>query len=514
MNLRNFIRINRTRFFLFSILAILSPLLTIAMTALVQIETSIILSRNLPNFLIISAISLTVCIMFYALFSLTQYLLLAQTQDLNNSVREKIVDHYFHDDRDHPVSKIQSRLTNDLELINDNYYGSLLNLIFGVVQLIAIIIYLIMLSWALLITICIIVAISLALPKLIEKPLQKANKLISTSNEIYLDTLNDWLRGLDQLRQFAAGAKLFSVTQNASKKLEDATVKQTTYTKLLNAINGIASALFGLIIFVLTGFLVKNGLVQMSTLLIVGNFRFYLNQAINEISQARGEMKGVKSLIEEVNEAAEKVQVSDKQKTNMPTVIKTESLRLNFPNGEKLSYPDIQINQGEKILLTGDSGTGKSTLFKLILGELAPSAGKIIFEDKDGPQDPVIFPASIKENITMFNNKLDNKVEKSVEEVNLSADLQKFEEGINKQLDLDKLNISGGQRQKIVLARAQVHESDIILIDEGTSAIDQNSTIDILDKLLKSKATIVFIAHNFTEEMHELFDREIHLIKE
>src|SRR5699024_12773550 len=95
-----------------------------------------------------------------------------------------------------------------------------------------------MLNWVLLITICIIVAISLALPKLIEKPLQKANKLISTSNEIYLDTLNDWLRGLDQLRQFAAGAKLFSVTQNASKKLEDATVKQTTYTKLLNAING------------------------------------------------------------------------------------------------------------------------------------------------------------------------------------------------------------------------------------------------------------------------------------
>lgn len=79
------------------------------------------------------------------------------------------------------------------------------------------------------------------------------------------------------------------------------------------------------------------------------------------------------------------------------------------------------------------------------MGELAPSAGKIIFENKDGneinpdlktigylPQDPVIFPASIKENITMFNNKLDNKVEKSIEEVDLSSDLQKFDEGINK----------------------------------------------------------------------------------
>ena len=79
---------------------------------------------------------------------------------------------------------------------------------------------------------------------------------------------------------------------------------------------------------------------------------------------------------------------------------------------------------------------------------------------------------------------------------------------------MDKLNISGGQRQKIVLARAKVHDSDIILIDEGTSAIDQKATMDILHNLLKSKATIVFIAHNFNTKMRELFDREIHLVKE
>ena len=206
---------------------------------------------------------------------------------------------------------------------------------------------------------------------------------------------------------------------------------------------------------------------------------------------------------------------------------KTESLRLNFPNGEKLNYPDIQINQGEKILLTGDSGSGKSTLFKLILGELAPSAGKIIFEDKDGneinpdlkaigylPQDPVIFPASIKENITMFNSKLNSQVEPIIKEVNFANDISKFKEGLEHQLNLDKLNISGGQRQKIVLARAKVHGSDIILIDEGTSAIDQKATMNILKNLVKGKETIIFIAHNFNQEMRALFDREIHLVKD
>lgn len=394
-------------------------------------------------------------------------------------------------------------------------------------MIISIIIYLIMLNWILLLTICLIVAITLVLPKLIEKPLQKANQLISDNNQVYLDTLNDWLQGLEQLRQFAAGAKLFSVSQLASKKLEDANVKQTTYTKLLNAITGIASAIFGLIIFLLSGLLVKNGLLEISALLVVGNFRFYLNQAINQISNARGQMKGIKKLVKEIDESAAPVSHSRKTSSVAPATIKTESLGLKFPNGESLTYPDLQIKQGEKILLTGDSGAGKSTLFKLILGELKPSKGRVIFEDKNGkeitpdlrkigylPQDPVVFPASILDNITMFNDKLDNKVAEAVKEVNLSGDLKRFDKGIDKELNLDKLNISGGQRQKIVLARAKVHDSDIILIDEGTSAIDQKATMDILNNLLKSKATIVFIAHNFNEKMHDLFDREIHLVKE
>ena len=104
-------------------------------------------------------------------------------------------------------------------------------------------------------------------------------------------------------------------------------------------------------------------------------------------------------------------------------------------------------------------------------------------------------------------------MDQALKEVDFDTDISKFKDGLNEELDLDKLNISGGQRQKIVLARAQVHDSDIILIDEGTSAIDQNATMDILQRLVKSKATIVFIAHNFNEEMRKMFDREIHLVK-
>ena len=218
--------------------------------------------------------------------------------------------------------------------------------------------------------------------------------------------------------------------------------------------------------------------------------------------------------------------ISSQKKTNIevPYIIETQNLALKFPNGETLQYPDLKINQGEKILLSGDSGSGKTTLFKLLLGIIEPSQGKVNFKNKKNeeinpdfskigyiPQEPILFPGTIKQNITMFNNELTSKVEKAIEEVGLENDIKKFENGVNTELDLNKLNISGGQRQKIVLARAKIHGSKIILIDEGTSAIDQKGTLSILKNLLKSEATIVFIAHNFNDSMRNLFDREIKL---
>lgn len=439
MNLKQFIQIHPFRFALFVLGSIVVPAIAIFSTYLTQILTNVILARNWHEFILIAIVCFIIMLILYFLLPIVQNLDNYLQQDLNQQVRAKIVKHYYDDQKQHTVADMQNRLTNDLTLINENYFTNLFGVIYGTVLIISVVIYLILLSWQLLIVICVMIAISLLLPKLTERPLQKANQMISDSNQVYLDTLNDWLSGLEQIRQFMAGAKLFSVTANASKKLEDANVKQTGYIKLLEAVNGIVSALFGLILFILAGVLVKQGSITIGALMIVGNFRFYLNQGINMVTSGRGAMKGTTKLIDEVNQSASSVEVS---------------------------------------------------------------------KEKQG-----VVPASIEDNITMFNEKLDNKVEQAVKEVNFDADIAKFKDGLSEELDLDKLNISGGQRQKIVLARAKVHDSDIILIDEGTSAIDQKATMDILQRLVKSKATIVFIAHNFNEGMRKLFDREIHLVK-
>ena len=113
----------------------------------------------------------------------------------------------------------------------------------------------------------------------------------------------------------------------------------------------------------------------------------------------------------------------------------------------------------------------------------------------------------------MFDSKLDLLAEPAALVVGLGADIAKFSNGLNTEINLQKLNVSGGQRQKIILARTQIHDSKILLIDEGTSAIDKVGTRAILQELLKMPSTVIFIAHNFDEKLQSLFDREIHLRK-
>lgn len=204
--------------------------------------------------------------------------------------------------------------------------------------------------------------------------------------------------------------------------------------------------------------------------------------------------------------------------------LEVKNLSLKFENGESITYPDFVVEQGEKVLLTGDSGTGKSTLFKLILGKLKPTRGQVAFKDKDDnlinlnqdelgyiAQDGTLFPDTIENNITMFNSSLNSQVKSAVVAVNFAQDLAKMPQGLEQRVDLDNENLSGGQKQKIILARAIVHHRKWILIDEGTSAIDSQATKEILKNLLKSDSTIIMIAHNFSQDLVDMFDRKIEL---
>ena len=481
-------------------------------------------SRNLQLFLWYTLIQLVCYALVFLFYNVAAILWQKALQKYFHLVRQEITDHYFLDGQQHELGSVQNRLTNDIKILHNDYFNSFRWIAGMLASILSVAFTLLTFQWSLLIACLILATVQIFLPKLLDKPLQKATQKVSLANKEYLKILGDWLIGLSEIRRFEANEKLFKTVARFSGRLEAANVQKQKIDQELDYLNQLAYSLGDALIFLLTGFLVVNNLAAFGLVASIGNFSAALFGSLQGVANYTGRMRATKKLRAEIFASREKLTLIKDSDVKAPAGFAIHGLAIDFENGEGVAFPDIKVKAGEKILLTGDSGAGKSTLFKLLLGEKEATRGKIQYFDQNGalikpdlaeigylPQVPTLFPVSIKENITMFNRKLLSGVNTAIKQVEFAADVAKMPAGIETKINLDQLNISGGQRQKIVLARSLVHQSKLILIDEATSAIDQAATMKILQKIIASDATVVFIAHNFNKEMRHLFDREIHL---
>lgn len=174
----------------------------------------------------------------------------------------------------------------------------------------------------------------------------------------------------------------------------------------------------------------------------------------------------------------------------------------------------FQTKPGEYIGIVGPSGCGKSTFLKLLLGFENPDQGRIYFDGKDIArlskrelrkkmgvvlQDGKVFAGSIYENITLTAPKADyNRVMQVIKEVGLEADIAKMPMGIHTYLSEGGGTISGGQQQRILIARAILSNPKILLFDEATSALDNLTQDMVCESLEKMHTTRIVIAHRLS----------------
>lgn len=174
----------------------------------------------------------------------------------------------------------------------------------------------------------------------------------------------------------------------------------------------------------------------------------------------------------------------------------------------------LHIMPGEYVGIVGTSGCGKSTLLKLLLGFERPQSGGIYFDNHDINdldkrelrkkfgvvlQNGGLITGSIYENITIASPGVSiRRVEETVREVGLEEDIKQMPMGLHTMVAEGAGTISGGQAQRILIARAIVGKPKIVFLDEATSALDNVTQRQIVDTLEKLKATKVVIAHRLS----------------
>ena len=180
------------------------------------------------------------------------------------------------------------------------------------------------------------------------------------------------------------------------------------------------------------------------------------------------------------------------------------------------------VQPGEVIVVVGPSGCGKSTLLKILLGWLPGYQGKVLYDERDVrdytpeqlqqkmsyiEQNVFLFNTTIRENITLGEHFTDEQMEKALRDSALAGDLANMPKGLDTPVGEEGNALSGGQKQRVAIARALIHNRSILLVDEGTSALDQKNA-DIVEKSLLSNPdlTLILISHHLSDERKAQFD--------
>jgi ABC-type multidrug transport system fused ATPase/permease subunit len=218
--------------------------------------------------------------------------------------------------------------------------------------------------------------------------------------------------------------------------------------------------------------------------------------------------------------------------------IKIDNISFSYDKKKILENINLNIENNNFVGIVGESGAGKSTLLNLLLGLLKPDNGKVIYNNKVEifenlelfnkkisyvPQNITILERSIKENIAFGVNKEDinlNELDKIIKKTKLNNLIDKMENGLESIINNDNLNISGGELQRIGLARALYFDSDLLILDEATNSLDVKTEKEILEMIYENflgKKIIIFITHKIknlekADFIIEIKDKKIKMI--
>ncbi|AXJ40424.1 TPA: ABC transporter ATP-binding protein/permease [Staphylococcus aureus] len=226
-----------------------------------------------------------------------------------------------------------------------------------------------------------------------------------------------------------------------------------------------------------------------------------LGQAFHTGKQSEGASDVVFEFLEQPNNNNEFLL---KYEENQKTFIQLTDISFRYDDSDRLVLNDLnlEIFKGDQIALVGPSGAGKSTLTHLIAGVYQPTIGTISINQRDLnigilSQQPYIFSASIKENITMFKDIENNTVEEVLDEVGLLDKVQSFTQGINTIIGEGGEMLSGGQMRRIELCRLLVMKPDLVIFDEPATGLDIQTEHMIQNVLFQhfKGTTMIVIAH-------------------
>ena len=506
------------------VLIILGSGTKIGTSLTLTITLNSLISKQMEAFIFWTMVNIT----FWALWILQQYVLTVQKKKvickmsaaIRNDVADRLSQASYETFHKEDTGAYVSWLCNDVKLIEDSAFESFYMILdavftafFSVVSLWSY--HPALVGVTLAASIFIMVVPNL---KSISTYLQESVKKYSFENELFIAKITDTLQGFDEFFSYNLQERMLNSIDQSSVQFNRAAVQNTRKQSRVNTLVLIINVAGQLIVNLSAGILIIFGYISAGTILSVGQFAGNIFNSLGNISSY---VVAINSTIPVFNKL-KNIEMMKDSNISVERVdnIQLEHVNYNYGNGAVFHH-DIQMSfqEGGKYAIVGESGSGKSTLMNILSGKLLGYEGSIRVGGEELKklsstflreqiilinQKPYLFNTTVRDNILMGRNIDEGRLNEILEASDLTSVISNLPNGLDTSITGNGSNLSGGQRQRITLARAMAFGRKILILDEGTSALNQESAFKIESTLLENpELTIIMITHHLQKEIEE-----------
>lgn len=446
-----------------------------------------------------------------------------------NAVRRDIIEPLteisYSDFEKNSKEDYNSWLNNDTKLLYDNGFHQIYFVYTGIVAMLFSGIAIIFFHWVLLLTTLLVGALLFYFPKMFKQSVERDTEQVSELANDALATSTDYLRGYEVLYHNKQLGLMQERTMRKFNQLATANVK-LIFTRAWMQYSLLGTSMLGqFLILAVAGFLIMNGQIGIGVVMSVGNLSGTVTNYSKSVANSLILLNATGKLLEKYGKITDESKVTDGEEvTAFESKLELKNLAVAFPDGQKIEYPEIVIEKGKKYAIIGDSGSGKSTLINLLVGNKQDYEGEILLDGKDYKginrkslphvmsvimQFPYLFKETVEENLTLGRKISPDIFDKSIR-------IACADDFVFNKLDTvyDK-NLSGGQQERLSVARELMGSKPILVMDESTASVDKKTALAVEKNILENPdLTVIMITHHLYDETQSYLDEVIHLGQE
>lgn len=453
--------------------------------------------------------SISLWVVVYAFMYIENILLRSIIRAFNVSLSENILKNHAVFPKNISDSELCSLLTQDLGIVDQEFLQSfLISPVWGASVLVSVI-YLLKQN-IIVGSLFTVGAFLMILPQFIfKRKLKESGELLSSSKEKNLRAITDFGKGIETIICNQAEKENVKQTLITLSEMETTQFKYYTLHNLVMFWTGPLKAV-GLIGPFVIGLVMKQN--SITTLIAMMSASTYLINPLQQILEAIASIQASQVIKDKLLTFGSESEIPSKG-LHIHTLeeIQLKNVTKSYDNQEIFRDVTVTFSLSQHNLIVGDSGIGKTTLFRLISGQDKAYSGKIIFKSIDGReltpnldniaiihQNPYVFHTSVRHNLTLYQDYSDSLLISTLKKVGLW-------EACCHQLDYELTgdNFSGGQIIKLEIARAILREKQVLLADEMMASLDAASSKEISNVLKQLPNSIIEIAHHYNLEDYD-----------